>query len=102
VETLAREVEWKAQEVSNDVVQWGGSKTSDWEVTPPASPVDGGWPGAVMDEHCGTWPSSSEVVPTHADGWPNLSADITGGIEVTIEVSSSIGESQGEHAACRF
>jgi hypothetical protein len=28
--------------------------TEGWEVTPPVSPVDEAWPGAVVDEHCET------------------------------------------------
>jgi hypothetical protein len=102
VEILARETEWKAQESSNDVVQWGVSGVDGWEVTSSASPVEEAWPGIVVDERCGTWPSSSEIVLTHADGWPILSANIEGGIEVTIEVCTDIGEFQGEHSACRF
>jgi hypothetical protein len=102
VETLAREAEWKAQEVSNDAVQWGVSGADGWEVTPPVSPVEEAWPGVIIDEHCGIWPSSSEIVPTCTDGWPNLSANVEGGIEVTVKVVTNIGELQGEHSACRF
>jgi hypothetical protein len=101
IETLAREAEWKAQEASNDTVQWGVLMTDSWEVTPPASPIEEAWPGAVMDDCCGTWPSSAEVVQAHVNVWPGFSADFEGGIEVTAEVCSSVGELQGEHSACR-
>jgi hypothetical protein len=71
----------------------GGFRAGGWEVTPPASPIEGAWPGITVDEHYGTWPSPSEVVPTHADGWPSLSVE--GGIEVTIEVCSNMGNFKG-------
>jgi hypothetical protein len=102
VTTLAREVEWKDQEAQNEAVQWGGSNRDGWEVTPPASPVAESWPGAVADEHSGNWPSLSEVVPTCADGWPDLSTNVDGGVEVTIEVVTDAREVQGEHSACRL
>jgi hypothetical protein len=54
--------------VSNEAVQWGDPSRDGWEVTPPASPIDEAWPGAVADEHCGVWPSLSKVVPTCANG----------------------------------
>jgi hypothetical protein len=56
------------------------------------SPVEEAWPGAIVDKHCGTWPSSVEIVQAHCDAWPGFPADIEGGIKVTIEVCSSIGE----------
>jgi hypothetical protein len=96
-------VEWRDQEVHNEVVQWGVSTMDGWEVTPPASPViEEAWLGAVADEHCGVWASLSEVVPTCADGWPDLSVSVEGGIEVTVEIVTDIGESQEGHFACRF
>jgi hypothetical protein len=66
----------------------GVSGANGWEVTPPASPVEEAWPGVVVDERCGTWLSTLEVVPTRADGWPSLE----GGVEVTVEVCSNIEE----------
>jgi hypothetical protein len=87
--------------VSNDTVQWGAGSTMDgWEVTPPASPVDEAWPGASLDEHCGVWASSAEVVQACCDTWPGSLSNL-GGIEVTIEVCSSVGEIVGEHSTCR-
>jgi hypothetical protein len=86
--------------VSNDTVQWGIPGADGWEVTPPASPVENVWPGTMVDERCGTWPSLSEVVPTGADGWPDLSTSVVGGIEVTVEVVTDLGEIQGEGTHC--
>jgi hypothetical protein len=59
------------------------------------------WPAVDVDEHCGTWPFPAEVVQAHCDTRPGFPADVEGGIEVTVEVCSSIGELQGEHSACR-
>jgi hypothetical protein len=102
VETLAREAEWRAQETSNDVVQWGvGSAKNGWEVTPPASPIEEAWPGVLVDEHCGVWPSSAEVVQAHCDTWLGFLSD-AGGIKVTVEMCLSIGEVSREHSTCRF
>jgi hypothetical protein len=72
-----------------------------WEVTPPASLVDEAWPGASVDEHCGVWPSSVEVVQSCCDTWPGFPSDVRG-IEVTMEVCLSVGEVVGKHSACRF
>jgi hypothetical protein len=109
VATLAREAEWKAQEASNNAVQWGVSAVMDgWEVTPPASPMDAvdvvedaAWPGALADEHYGVWPSSAELAQAHCDAWPGFPSDI-GGIEVIMEVCSSVWEVAGEHSTYRF
>jgi hypothetical protein len=102
VETLAREVEWKDREAHNEAVQWGVSSTDGWGATPSASPVEEAWPGMVADEHSGNWPSVLEVVPTRADGWPDLSCNVEGGVEVTVEVVTDVGKIQGEHSTCRF
>jgi hypothetical protein len=94
-------VVWKAQEASNDMVQWGVDSTmGGWEVTPPASPVDEAWPDALVDKHCGVWPSSAEVVQACCDAWPGFPPDV-GGIEMTIEVCLSVEEIVGEHSTCR-
>jgi hypothetical protein len=99
---LAREAEWKACEANNDAIQWGRSTMEGWEATPPASSVvNEAWLGALVDECCGVWPSSAEVVQAHSDAWPGFLSDVRG-IEVTIEVCSSIGEIIGEHSTCRF
>jgi hypothetical protein len=64
------------------MVQWRvGSVMEGWEVAPPASPVDKAWPGASVDEHCGTWPSPAKVVQARCDTWPGFPSD-AGGIEV--------------------
>jgi hypothetical protein len=102
VETIAREAEWKACEASNNTVWLGRSATEGWEVTPPISPIEEAWPGALVDEHCGTWPSSAEVVQTRCDVWPGFPADVGGEIEVTIKVCLSVGEIVGEHSVCKF
>jgi hypothetical protein len=40
IKTIAREKEWEDRQVQNDSLQWGTSTSgSNWEVTPPASPV---------------------------------------------------------------
>jgi hypothetical protein len=64
-------------------------------------PIVEAWPGAVVDECCGAWPSSAEIVQACCDMWPGFPADVEEGIEVTIKVCLSIGEIQGEHPACR-
>jgi hypothetical protein len=103
MEMLAREAEWKDREVHNDAAaHWEVDPPDGWGNTPPVSPVHEGWPGALIDKHCGIWPSPSAVVPTGADGWPDLLTSIEGGIEVTVEVVTDIEESQEEHPACRF
>jgi hypothetical protein len=84
------------------VMMWlRASVTEGWEATPPVSPIEEAWPGAIMDECCGAWPFSAEVVQAHCDVWPGFPADVEGGIEVTVEVCSSVGEIQGEHSTCR-
>jgi hypothetical protein len=104
VETLAREAEWEEWEAHNDAEAacWAVDPPNGWGNTPPASPVGEGWPCDLVDECSGTWPSPSEVVPTHVDGWPDLLTSIEGGIEVTIEVVTDVGDSQEPHTACRF
>jgi hypothetical protein len=72
-----------------------------WEVTPPASSIDEAWPGASVDEHCGTWLSPARVVQAHCDAWPGFPSNV-GEIKVTVEVCLSIGEIVREHSACRF
>jgi hypothetical protein len=67
VKMIAQEAEWKAQEASNNAVQWGFSAMEGWEVTLPVSPVEEAWPGAVVDECCGVWPSPAELVQAHSD-----------------------------------
>jgi hypothetical protein len=84
------------------VAHWEIDPPDGWGNTPPASSIEEGWPGVLVDEHCETWPSLSNVVLTGADGWPDLSTSIEGGIKVTIEVVTDLGDSQEEHAACRF
>lgn len=81
---------------------WKVDPPNDWKNTPPASPTHDGWLGAVIAEGSRTWPYSSEVVPTHADGWPDLLVSIKDRIEVTVEVVTNIRESSKEHPACRF
>jgi hypothetical protein len=108
-ETLNREAEWRAQEAANDAVQWGVTDAvGGWEVTPPASPigvvgiVEGvAWPDVSVDEHCGIWPSPSELVQAHCDAWLGFLSD-AGWIEVTVEEYTSMGEFEGEHSTCRF
>jgi hypothetical protein len=96
VETLAREVAWEVREAQNDAeaARWAVDPPDGWGNTPPASPICEGWPGALVDKHGGVWPSPSEVVLTRADGWPNLSTSVEGGIEVTIKVVTDVGDSQ--------
>jgi hypothetical protein len=104
VETLAREAEWEEREAHNDVEAacWAIDPPDGWGNTPPASPVPEGWPGVVVDEHNGNWPSLSEVVPLCVDSWPNLSTSVEGGIEVTIEVVTNAGDPQEKHTAVMF
>jgi hypothetical protein len=83
------------------MIQWGNLVTKGWEITPPASPIVEAWPGVDVDERCGTWPSPVEVVQACCDAWLGFPADVEGGIEVTVEVCSSIRELQGEHSTCR-
>jgi hypothetical protein len=104
VETLAREAEWEEREAHNDaeVAHWAVYPPDGWGNAPPVSPILQGWPGVVVDEHNGNWPSPSEVVPTCMDSWPDLSTSVEGRIEVTIEVVTDTEDSQEKHIACRF
>jgi hypothetical protein len=66
----------------------------------PLHVEDKAWLDVVMEECCGTWPSSAEVVQAHCDAWPGFPADVEGGINVIVKVCSSVGEIQEEHSAC--
>jgi hypothetical protein len=101
VEILVREAEWKEKEAHNDVeaARWEVDAPNGWGNTPPTSSIPKGWPSAQIDEHSGTWPLPSDVVPLCVDGWPDLSASGASGIQVTIEVKSSIGDLE-RHSAC--
>jgi hypothetical protein len=105
IEMLAREAEWRAQEVSNDLVQWGASDAmGGWDITPPTSlvgEVNAVWPGALVDGHSGVWPSPSEVVQACCDAWTGFLLDAIE-IEVTVEEYSNMEEFNGKHSACRF
>jgi hypothetical protein len=105
VEMMAREVEWKSREVSNNQVQWGVSDaTGGWDISPPTSPIGGvnvGWPGALVDKHSGVWPSSSDLDQAHCDAWLGVPLDAIK-IEVTVEEYSNVEDFEGEHSACRF
>jgi hypothetical protein len=70
------EAEWKETEVHNNVeaAHWKIDAPDGWGNTPPTSPVP--------------------------EGWPNLSVSGASGIQVTIEVKSSVGELK-EHSTCR-
>jgi hypothetical protein len=54
-----------------------------------------------VDAHRGIWPSPAEVVQACSDAWPGFPSNV-GGIKVTVEVCSSIGEIAGEYSTCRF
>jgi hypothetical protein len=62
-----------------EAARWAVDPPDGWGNTPPVSPVGEGWLGALVDEHSGTWPSPSKVVPTCADGWPDLLTSVEGG-----------------------
>jgi hypothetical protein len=91
-----REAEWKAQEASNDKVQWGKADASGgWETPPPASPVcvDSRWPGlaAQVGECCGTW-----------GPFPTNTFEVVDVVQpVDMEEHSSIGDLVEGHSACR-
>jgi hypothetical protein len=81
-----REAEWK--------------ETSDsWETAPTNSVV--GWDVPADDPCRGDWQASDSKLLTtiHAVscGWPS----VEGGIEVSVEVRSNVGDLAEEHTACR-
>jgi hypothetical protein len=80
------ELQWKALEVQNDVIQWGVDADL-------STSSEEGWLGVPADV---VWPSPFDG-PLCADGWPDLEV----AIEVSVEVCSDAVEYQREHSACR-
>jgi hypothetical protein len=86
--TAAREweAEWKVKEGM-------------WEMAP--TNIDAGWDVPVDDPRCGDWSASDtklfSTMHAMSRGWPS----VEGGVEVSVEVRSNVGDIAGERTACR-
>jgi hypothetical protein len=87
VRTIAREKEWEKRQAFNDVIEWG--KKDGLEAS-----LEESWPGVPENA---VWPSYDAGDLTHTHGWPS----VKGGVEVVVEVRSSVGDLVEGRTACR-
>jgi hypothetical protein len=83
---LAREAEWFHRKEHNEEVAAALEKE-----------YEDGWPGVRLENH--NYPS--EEGPLGLDGWPDLSLPSLTGVQVMIEVRSTVEEVEG-HSTCRL
>jgi hypothetical protein len=86
VNTIERELIWKAREAQNDAVQWGVDVDLDGS-------SEEGWPGVSSDL---LWSDPLLEEPLRTHGWPSVG----GGVRVEVEVCLVVDGVEG-HSACR-
>jgi hypothetical protein len=96
-----REEEWEQREKHNntEAASWVAEAPDGWGGSGPISPViEEGWPGTRPKDQC--FPHLSDDMPLCPNGWPDLLVSRAAGIQVTIELKSTVEDTEG-HSTCR-